>query len=169
MIYILNFFVLLFLSIITVSFLPHLLPYSLAPILPLSFIVIFSYLRKGFEPVILAAFSGFFLDIFASANFGVYTIIFLLTAVFIRVVFHEGMKRISFFRYITINTIVLLVLFLTELLILFFLEVPIVSISTLASFGRFFLFNLLGATALYWLVIKYLDKIEILEVKRKKV
>ncbi|MBW6432110.1 hypothetical protein K0A96_02905, partial [Patescibacteria group bacterium] len=90
--YILNIIVLLLLSLLTLGFLPTVSIANTVPLLPLFFIIALSYFRKGFEPIILAAMAGIFFDLYSAFQFGFYVIFFILIAVIIRVIYHEGIN-----------------------------------------------------------------------------
>lgn len=109
MIYLLNIFVLLVLSFLSVSFLPHLRILGALPILPIFFIIPLAYFRKGFEPLILAAFTGIFFDLFSTLPFGFYLVFFLALAAVIRYLFQEGMHHLPFGRYFLFVAIAIIV------------------------------------------------------------
>lgn len=167
--YFFNSLVLLILSITTVGFLPYVTFFNTVPILPLSFIIALSYLRKGFEPILLATLTGFFLDVFTAPEFGFYTIFFLLTSILIRIIFYEGIKRMSFFRYMIINSIAFLALFIAQVFALYFIGTALEIFPLLLPFSLFILLNLLGAIPLYFIAVYYFDKMGEIERKRKRV
>jgi hypothetical protein len=94
--YILNIIIILLLSLLTLGLLPTVSIANTVPLLPLFFIIALAYFRKGFEPIILAAaMAGIFFDFYSAYQFGFYIIFFILVAVIIRVIYHEGMNSIS--------------------------------------------------------------------------
>lgn len=118
MITILNILVLTVLSFLTVSLSPHFRIFGVVPILPLFFIIQLSYFRKGFEPLLLAALTGIFMDLFSPYPFGFYLALFLLTSVVVRYFFDEGMRKLSYGHFILISLSAISLYYLAQLGIL---------------------------------------------------
>jgi rod shape-determining protein MreD len=116
----LNILILTGLSFLTVSLFPHFRILGVVPLLPLFFIIQFAYFRKGFEPILLAAVSGIFLDLFSPYPFGFYLLLFLLTATIVRYFFDEGLRRLSYGHYILTASVAILIYYLAQFGMLWF-------------------------------------------------
>lgn len=115
MIYFLNIIIVLLFSFLTLSFFPHLSLLGAVPLLPVFFILLLTYFRKGFEPIILAALTGILFDFFSSYPFGFYLFFFMFLAVLVRFMFTEGLKTLSFWYYILLSFIALAVFYLAQI------------------------------------------------------
>jgi rod shape-determining protein MreD len=118
MIYTLNILIVFILTSLSLSFFPNLAIFGVAPLLSLFFVILLAYFRKGVEPLILAAFTGIYLDFFSPYPLGLYLMLFLLVAAFVRYFFGEGMNRLSFWYYIAITEFSLLVYYSAQLIFL---------------------------------------------------
>ncbi len=167
MIYILNFLMMIFLSFLSLSFLPNLKIFGVAPILPIFFLVALSNFRKGFEPILLAAFFGIIFDIYSSYPFGMYLVIFLLISGAVRYMYQEGMKTLSFQSFSIISFIALVGTITTQILFIYFDKV-IIDKSLIIPALSFLLVNMIYAILIYVFSIWYFEKIVSLEDKLKR-
>lgn len=166
--YILNAFILFFLSILTIGLFPYVSFYNTVPFLPLSFVLAISYFRKGFEPILLSALAGLFIDVFSGYGFGFYTIFFLVSAVTVRTIFHEGLNHISFIRYTIINIIAFATLFLVQVMGLYLEKSEFELFSLILPFLIFVIINLLGSFVLFFGINRYFDKLIELDLRRRR-
>lgn len=120
MIYLLNIFVLTLLSVFSLSVLPHIRLFGVVPLMVPFFLITLTYFRKGFEPFILAAFTGFFFDLFSSYPFGFYLSFFLFLAVIVKSTFQEGMRSLSFWYYCLFSFLALLIFYGSQIGFLYF-------------------------------------------------
>ena len=109
-----NIIILSILSFLTVSLFPHFRIMGVVPLIPLFFIIQLSYFRKGFEPLLLAAICGVFLDLFSPYPFGLYLALFLLTAAIVRYFFDEGLRQLSYGHYMLISLSAIFAYFLAQ-------------------------------------------------------
>jgi rod shape-determining protein MreD len=167
MVTILNILILLITAILSTSFLPHFRIFLVIPLLSLFFIIQLTYHRPGFEPLLLAAAAGIYFDLFSPYPFGFYLILFLATAGLVRYLFQEGMRILSFWRYMSIAAIALACylgaqLIQLKVIGLYFGNEAVVPV--LAAI----LVNLLFAALMYPLGIWYFDKVVVLEDHLKR-
>lgn len=165
MIYLINFLVLTILSFLTLSFIPHLMGFS--PILPVYFIILLTYFRKGFEPLLLAALFGIVFDLFSSYPFGFYLVFFLGLAVLIKYMFQEGMRTLSFWFYVFISLFATVLFYLSQALNLFLNKVPFTP-KALVPLGWGLLANMVFVILLYVFSDWYFDSINRLEDNLKR-
>jgi rod shape-determining protein MreD len=165
MIYLINFLVLTLLSFLTLSFIPHLMGF--APILPVYFIILLSYFRKGFERLLLAALFGIVFDLFSSYPFGFYLIFFLGLAVLIRYMFQEGMRSLSFWFYFFISFFATVIFYLAQALNLY-LNHTIFTFKALIPLGWGLLANIICVVILYIFSDWYFDNLNRLEDNLKR-
>lgn len=119
MIYLLNILLAALISFLALSVAPHFKIFGVIPFVMVFFLIALAYFRKGFEPLAIAAFAGFFFDLFSSLPFGFYLLFFLLLVGVIRFLFQEGMKQLSFWYFAVLSLIVVLIYYLAQYLILY--------------------------------------------------
>lgn len=146
----------------SLSFIPSLGIFKAGPLLPLFFIIALSYFRKGFEPLFLAALSGFIFDFFSSYPFGFYLILFLGASLVVRIMFQEGMKELSFYFYLILSVIFLFIYSITEVIIMYLSNVPI-SVNIFMPILQTIIINITFSFFLYFGIVWYFDKIKDIE------
>jgi hypothetical protein len=167
MVTLLNIIILALTSILSVSFLPHFRIFLVIPLLSLFFIIQLTYHRPGVEPLLLAAATGIFFDLFSPYPFGFYLVLFLLTAGSVRYFFEEGMRILSFWRYMSISLIVLIGYMSAQLIFLraggtnFGTEALLPVLSTLGV-------NLAFAALMFPLDSWYFEKVIVIEDRLKR-
>ncbi len=119
MIYLLNIFLAVLISFLSLSFAPHFRIFGTVPLVMVFFLIALAYFRKGFEPLAIAAFVGFFFDLFSPQPFGFYLLFFLLLVGVIRFLFQEGMKQFSFWYFLMLSLISVLIYYLAQYSILY--------------------------------------------------
>lgn len=162
MIYILNFLILIVLSIFSLSFFPSLGISASSPLLPLFFIIALSYFRKGFEPIILAAIFGMVFDYFSPYPFGFYIFLFLISVVIVRTMFQEGMKELDFINYI-IWSLILSVVYVGVQIIFLFSDKVEISFGIIQPTLMSIITNVLFSFFLYFGIVWYFDRIKVVE------
>jgi rod shape-determining protein MreD len=166
--YVLNIIIILLLSLLTLGLLPTVSIANTVPLLPLFFIIALAYFRKGFEPIILAAMAGIFFDFYSAYQFGFYAIFFILVAVIIRVIFHEGMNSISLLRFLTLSGLSITFYFIIQLALIGLSDASILSFEMIKSFGYLVVVNITWAFIMYFAVNWYFDKLKDLENFQKR-
>jgi rod shape-determining protein MreD len=167
MIYILNFLVLSVMSFLTLSFFPSIKIFGVVPLLPLFFIITLSYFRKGFEPIILAAFFGIFFDIYSSYPFGFYLAIFLVTAGAVRYMYQEGMNTFSFMGFNLVAALAILLTLIAQI-VLVLIGGAKLGTSLIMPSVAFICVNMIYAILIYAFSVWYFDKISGLEHELKR-
>jgi cell shape-determining protein MreD len=167
MIYLLNILVAFILSLLTLSFLPVVLPFNMAPLLPLFYLIGLTYFRKGFEPILIAAITGIVLDFYSSFGFGLYLGLFVGIAVVIRLFFQEGMKEMSFGAYLLFSISALLTYFSLQIGLLYMKGV-ITSGDVWVKLLIFLLGNVVFMALIYPFNNWYFEKIKKLEDVQKR-
>lgn len=167
MIYILNFLVMIFLSFLSLSFLPNLKILGVSPILPIFFIISISNFRKGFEPLLLSAFFGIIFDLYSSYPFGMYLMIFLLISSAVRYMYQEGMKTLSFQSFSIISFITLLGTLILQIIFIYLNDI-VINESFIPPSLSFLLVNMIYAILIYVFSVWYFEKIVIIEDKLKR-
>ena len=109
-----NIAILAILSFLTVSLFPHFRIMGVVPLLPLFYLIQLSYFRKGFEPLLLSAIFGIFLDLYSPYSFGLYLSLFLITAAVVRFFFDEGMRQLSYGHFILISLSAILAYYIAQ-------------------------------------------------------
>lgn len=166
--YLFNIIIILLLSLLTLGLLPTVSIANTVPLLPLFFIIALAYFRKGFEPIFLAAMAGIFFDFYSAYQFGFYVIFFILVAVIIRVIYHEGMNSISLARFFIICVLSITFYFLLQLALIGLSDVSILSFEMLKSFGYLVVVNIAWAFIMYFAINWYFDKLKDLENYQKR-
>jgi cell shape-determining protein MreD len=138
-----------------------------SPILPVYFIILLTYFRKGFEPLLLAALFGIVFDLFSSYPFGFYLVFFLGLAVLIKYMFQEGMRTLSFWFYVFISLFATVLFYLSQALNLFLNKVPFTP-KALVPLGWGLLANMVFVILLYVFSDWYFDSINRLEDNLKR-
>ena len=152
-----------FYSALTFGFLPYIKILNVTPFILLYFIVLLTYFRKGFEPILIAAISGIIFDIFSSFGFGFYTLYFLIAAIVIRLLYQEGMREISLFRYLVIILSLLALHYIGKVALLYFDKGSIDLSLYILPMVYFLLINTAFATVFYPINNYYFDKLKQLE------
>lgn len=158
MIYILNFLVLIILSALELSVLPHFRIFGVVPLLVPFYILMLAYFRKGVEPFLLAAMAGIFFDIFSLYPFGFYLIFFMSIAAIIRIFFHEGMKSMPFLHFL-IMSIALCVILYTAQIVFLALNGTAIEFSQSGILALGLLVNEIYAILLYAILAWYFGKL----------
>jgi hypothetical protein len=167
MIYIINFIVLFTLNVLTLSLFPGLRLFGIIPLAPLFFIISLAYFRKGFEPLLLAALSGIYLDLFSSYPFGFYLLLFLSSVMIVRYMFQEGMRSLSLWYYSVVCMISISAYYLAQIAFLIISKVNIglnIIIPILVGVAV----NLVCVILVYVLANWYFEKIAILADSLKR-
>ncbi len=167
MIYFLNIFITIILSILSLTFLNNIALFNVTPILPLFYVTSLTYFRKGFEPILLSVLAGLIYDFFSATPFGFYLILFLAIASLVRIFYQEGMKEMTLIGYFSFVSFGLLAMFLGQVAVLFFGDVAFKPLSLLVPFVKTFFVNMLWALLLYFAIIWYFEKVKVLENKLK--
>lgn len=167
MVYFLNILIIFLLTVFNVSFLHIVEIFGVTPLLPLFVVVALTYFRKGFEPLMLAALSGFILDLFSANPFGFYIILFLSVAALIRFFYQEGMKEMTFMGFALFSFIGILGYYLAELLIIYFSDGYLDIKNIFLKFLTVLLVNAAWGLVLYFLSVWYFEKTKQIENKMK--
>lgn len=168
MTYLLNILIMSILSALTLGFFPYLTVANTVPLVPLFFVILLTYFRKGFEPILLAAISGIILDIFSAYDFGFYILFFLFTAVLIRVIFIEGLKEVSFSGYMAISGGALFLYYLAQVGVLYLDDVSLEFVDLLLPLLYLVLVNGVWAVIMYFAGNWYFEKLKMLENYQKR-
>ncbi len=162
MIYLINFLLMLVLVFFSISFLPSLRILDATPLIPIFFVIALSYFRKGFEPLLLAAFSGIIFDFISPYTFGFYTFLFLGSVLMVRIMFQEGMKELGFLNYILWCSVIIVVYTIVQIVLLYIEKIEI-DVSILEPTITTLITNILSALLLYFGLVWYFDKIKTVE------
>ncbi len=168
MVYLLNILIIFALSALSLGLLPYLSAGNTAALLPLFFVISLSYFRRGFEPIILAAFSGLILDIFSAYQFGFYLLFFLATAAVVKIAYSEGLKEVSFGRYLLLAVLTILPYFALQVLLLRLADVSVDYLLLPLPFLYLIGFGLLTGGLMYYFSSWYFDKVKVLENYQKR-
>jgi len=158
MIYALNFLVLIVLSALELSVLPHFRIFGIVPLLVPFFILMLTYFRKGVEPFLLAAVAGIFFDLFSIYPFGFYLIFFMIIAAIIRIIFHEGMKTMPFLHFLVMS-VMLCVVFYGAQIVMLLLSGATIKVSQITHLAVSLFVNEIYAILLYAILVWYFDKL----------
>lgn len=158
MIYALNFLILVVLSALELSIFPHFRIFSVVPLLVPFFILMLAYFRKGVEPFLLAAVAGILFDAFSIYPFGFYLIFFMSIAATVRIIFHEGMKKMPFLHFLIVSIILCVVFYAAQITFLF-IGGATVKFSQTATLALGLLVNEIYAILLYAVLAWYFDKL----------
>ncbi|MDD3480635.1 MAG: rod shape-determining protein MreD [Patescibacteria group bacterium] len=167
MIYILNILIVFLLTVINVSFLHQVEIFGVTPILPLFLVVALTYFRKGFEPLMLAAFAGFLFDLFSANPFGFYIILFLSVSALIRFLYQEGMKEMTFAGFWIFSLIGITTYYVAQILIIYLNDGYLDIGSIFFRFITVLLVNAAWGLVLYFLSNWYFDKVKQIENRLK--
>jgi hypothetical protein len=167
MIYFINIFVIYILNLLTLSLFSNLRIFGVVPLIPLFFIISLAYFRKGVEPLLLAAFSGIYLDLFSSYPFGFYLSLFLFAVIVVRYMFQEGMRSLSFWYYFIVCSVTLSVYYLAQIGFLWFEKVKI-GVNFIVPVFAGIAVNLICVILIYALANWYFDKITVLADNLKR-
>ena len=154
-------------TFLTLSFFPHFKIFGAVPLLPLFFVIQLAYYRKGFEPVLLAALTGLFFDLFSPYPFGSYFLLFLVTAGVVRYFFGEGLRALSFWHYLVI-TAAALILYQGAQLIYLATQGTKLTTGVLLPSVAYLSVNLVFAMLLYAFGLWYFEYVLIIENHLKR-
>lgn len=166
--YFFNILIIFLLSILTVSFFPYVSFGNTVPLLSFIFLVPLAYLRRGFEPIIIAALAGLFFDLYSAYYFGFYLIFSLILVSLIRVIFYEGMNHITLARFLTITFLAFSLLFIAQTLLLYFSDAHLNLASLVLPFVYLIVINLFSAFIMYLGINWYFDKLRDVEIKGRR-
>lgn len=167
MIYLINILTIIFFSLLSLSVFPYLKILGVVPLLVPLFLISLSYFRKGYEPFLLAAFAGFFFDLFSSYPFGYYIFFFLFVSVIVKIMFQEGMRTLSFWYYFLLSSFSLFIFYSSQLVFLYF-EKANFTVELLYPILSGLVVNLVCVILLYIFSDWYFDRIASLEDKLKR-
>jgi rod shape-determining protein MreD len=167
MVYLLNFLLLAILTFLTVSVFPYFRIFSVVPMLPVMFLVLAAYFRKGFEPILLAAFAGLVLDFASGSPFGFYLAALLLGAGIVRFVYEEGLKYFPIGFYLLYTALTLIILYAAQVAYVW-IDRGVIIWNDLYSLLWAVLLNLIFAIIVYVPGERYFDYASQLETKLKR-
>lgn len=167
MIYFLNILILFLFTVLNVSFMHKIEIFGVTPLLPLFLVVALTYFRKGFEPLLLAAFAGFILDNFSASPFGFYIILFLSISAAIRFLYQEGMKEMTITGYAIFSMVGILTYYIAQIGVIYFNDGFLDLQDILLKFITVLLVNAVWGLVLYFPVTWYFEKIKQVENRLK--
>ncbi|MBW6431794.1 hypothetical protein K0A96_01245, partial [Patescibacteria group bacterium] len=105
---------------------------------------------------------------YSAFQFGFYVIFFILIAVIIRVIYHEGINSISLVRFLILCSSSMVFYFIIQLALIGLTDISIMSLQMIGSFGFLMVVNIIWAFIMYFAVNWYFDKLRDLENYQKR-
>jgi cell shape-determining protein MreD len=155
------------LNILTLSLFPGLRVLGIIPLTPLFFIIALAFFRKGFEPLLLAALSGVYLDMYSSYPFGLYLVLFSFSVVAVRYMFQEGMRTLSLWYFLIVCMAAYFAYNVTQVVFLLADKVSI-GVSAIYPILVGTVVNIICAILVYVSSNWYFDKLDVLADKLKR-